>query len=149
MTTKILLRIASLLMLTHLIGHSFGQNGWKKSGDPVMREVAHWMTGPRFPFMGVSRSMGDYFDGYGYIASVSLAMFAVLLWLVSSKVSTAGRVLQSEILVVGIALLCLSGIEFLYFFPFAAIISLLAAVLTFVGWGMIKMPAGHPATLSR
>jgi hypothetical protein len=148
MTTKILLRIASLLMLFHLIGHSFGQNGWKKSNDPVMREVAHWMIGSRFPFMGVSRSMGDYFDGYGYIASVSLAMFVVLLWLISSKVSTAGRVLQSEILVLAIALLGLSGLEFLYFFPFAAIITLLAAVLTLISWALIRVPVTKTATYS-
>jgi len=135
MTTKILLRIASLLMLFHLVGHSFGQNGWKKNNDPVMREVAHWMTAPKFPFMGVSRSMGDYFDGYGYTASVSLALFAVLLWLASSKTVAGDRSSQNEVLVLGAAILCLSGIEFLYFFPFAAIISLIAALLTLVGWG--------------
>jgi hypothetical protein len=148
MTTKILLRIASLLMLFHLIGHSFGQNGWKKNTDPVMREVAHWMTGPKFPVMGVSRSMGDIFDGYGYIASISLALFAVLLWLASSKVMANGRAVQQEILVLGIALAGLSGIEFHYFFPFAAIISLVAGLLTLVSWGMISVPTGKPAILS-
>jgi len=142
MTTKILLRIASLLMLTHLIGHSVGQNGWKKNDDPVMRQVAHWMTGPRFPFMGVSRSMGDYFDGYGYTASVTLAILSVLLWLASSKVATQGRVVRNEILVLALGLLAFSGIEFLYFFPFAAIISCLAAVLTLISWGMIPVDRG-------
>ena len=135
MTTKILLRIASLLMLFHLVGHSFGQNGWKKNNDPVMRDVAHWMTAPKFPFMGVSRSMGDYFDGYGYTASILLAAFAVLLWLASSKAVAGDRSSQNEVLVLGAAILCLSGIEFLYFFPFAAIISLVAALLTLAGWG--------------
>ena len=148
MTTKVLLRIASLLMLFHLVGHSFGQNGWKKNNDPVMREVAHWMTAPKFPFMGVSRSMGDYFDGYGYTASVSLALFAVLLWLASVKVVTQGRAMEKEVFVLAIALLSFSGIEFLYFFPFAAIISLVAGLLTLVSGGMIRVPRGKPAILS-
>lgn len=139
MTTKILLRLASLLMLIHLIGHSFGQNGWKKNDDPVMRQVAHWMTGPRFPFMGVSRSMGDYFDGYGYIASISMAVVAVLLWLASTKTAVHGQVLRKEILVLALGLLAFSGVEFLYFFPFAAVISCTAATLTLVSWGMIPV----------
>jgi hypothetical protein len=142
MTTKILLRIASLLMLTHLIGHSLGQNGWKTNDDPVMRKVAQWMTGPRFPFMGVSRSMGDYFDGYGYTASITLATLALLLWLMSSKVVKQGVVVRNEVLVLALALLAFSGIEFLYFFPFAAIISCLAATLTLVSWGMIGRNMG-------
>jgi hypothetical protein len=142
MTTKILLRIASMLMLTHLIGHSIGQNGWKRNDDPVMRQVAQWMTGPRFPFMGVTRSMGDYFDGYGYIASVTMVIFVVLLWLASSKVAAHGRAVRGEILVLAIALLAISGIEFLYFFPFAAIITSLSAVLTIVGWSLLNVARG-------
>jgi len=137
-------------MLTHLIGHSIGQNGWKKNDDPVMRQVAHWMTGPRFPFMGVSRTMGDYFDGYGYTASITLATLALLLWLASSKVATQGQVVRSEILILALALLAFSAIEFLYFFPFAAIISCLAAVLTLISWGMVsgaRPPEARTATL--
>jgi hypothetical protein len=79
MTVKILLRIASILMLTHLIGHSFGRNGWKKTKDPILKEVGKHMMGPKFPNMGVFRSMGDYFDGYGYAASVSMCLFVIVL----------------------------------------------------------------------
>src|SRR5579863_1245949 len=143
MISKTLLRIASVLMTMHLIGHSLGAGGWKKNSDPVMVQVAHWMTGPKFPFMGVSRSMGDYFDGYGDIASVSLAMLAVLLWLAAPKVMTHGTVIRDEILVLAVAMKGMSGIEFRHFFPFAAIISLLAALLTLVSWGMLRTPVGE------
>src|SRR5579859_6516689 len=120
MTAKILLRIASVLMLIHLIGHSFGQNGWKHESEPLKKEVAQWMTGPKFPFMGVTRSMGDYFDGYGYNASVSMVIFVVLLWLASNNVDEPSQFLKGNIFTMGTALLCISIIEFLFFFPFAA-----------------------------
>jgi hypothetical protein len=130
-TAKILLRVASILMLTHLIGHSFGQNGWKSATDPVLKEVGRQMMGPKFPFMGVSRSMGDYFDGYGYMASVSLVLFVVLLWLASRATNLANDFLIKMVLTLALGLLAISVLEFIYFFPFAGSITLLASVLAF------------------
>jgi hypothetical protein len=138
---KILLRIASILMLTHLIGHSLGQNGWKNATDPVQKEVGRQMMGPKFPFMGVSRSMGDYFDGYGYSASVSMLLFIVLLWIASCAVSLAADLLTRLVLTLALGLLAISIVEYVYFFPFAAGTTLLASLLVFMSWyrlGAIK-----------
>lgn len=142
MAAKILLRIASVLMLVHLVGHSLGQNGWKNSPDATMKEVARWMTGPKFPFMGVTRSMGDYFDGYGYNASVSMVIFIVLLWLASNFVAAADGFLKGSLLTLGITLSGISVIEFIYFFPFAGTITLIAALLVFVSWYLLIARAG-------
>jgi len=137
MTAKILLRIASIVMATHLIGHSFGQNGWKKTNDPVLKEVGKQMMGPKFPNMGVFRSMGDYFDGYGYTGSVSMLLFVVILWLASSAILPENYFLNNTILTLAFAFLAISVIEFKYFFPLAAATTLLAALLVFISWYML------------
>jgi hypothetical protein len=141
---KILLRIASILMFTHLIGHSIGQNGWKNATDPVQKEVGRQMMGPKFPFMGVSRSMGDYFDGYGYITSAALLLFIVLLWIASSAVSLAAAFLTRVVLTLAFGLLAISIVEFIYFFPFAAGTTLLASLLVFMSWYRLSALPGSP-----
>lgn len=45
MKSKILLRIASLLILVHLLGHSLGHLQWDKPKDPMMKEVVDMMKG--------------------------------------------------------------------------------------------------------
>ena len=85
MKPKLLLRIASLMMLLHLIGHSFGNELWKKTDDPTKMQVIHAMTYYKFPFMGSVRSFGDNFSGYGYAVSLFLILSSVLLWLISSS----------------------------------------------------------------
>jgi hypothetical protein len=137
MIVKILLRISSILMLIHLIGHTFGQNGWKKTTDPVLKEVGKQMMGPKFPFMGVFRSMGDYFDGYGYTASVNMLLFVIILWLASYAISPGNDFLNYVVLTLAFGLLLVSIIEFKYFFPFAAGITLLASVLVFISWYLL------------
>jgi hypothetical protein len=137
MIVKILLRISSILMLIHLVGHTFGQNGWKKTTDPVLKEVGKQMMGPKFPFMGVFRSMGDYFDGYGYTASVNMLLFVVILWLASYAISPGNSFLNNVVLTLAFGLLLVSIIEFKYFFPFAAGITLLASVLVFISWYLL------------
>jgi len=137
MTVKILLRIASIIMLSHLIGHSFGQNRWKIDKNPVIKDVAQKMMGPKFLNMGVFRNMGDYFDGYGYSATISMSLFVVVLWLASCAITPANIFLNNVLLTLGIAFLALSIVEFRYFFPFAAITTLLADLFVFISWYML------------
>jgi hypothetical protein len=85
MKPKIILRISAALMFIHAIGHTFGHAGWKKSPDPQKMEIIHQMTDHKFPFMGEPRSMGEYFDGYGYIVSVFILLIGVLLLSVSRR----------------------------------------------------------------
>jgi hypothetical protein len=130
MTPKLLLRIAAILMLIHLIGHSIGHSGWKKDTDPGKAEVVRVMTGAHFPFMGVSRSMGDYYEGYGYVTSAALLLMVLVLWFSSSGTGGDNRSIGQIVLTVGIVLIAICGLEFAFFFPFAAGISLLAGLFT-------------------
>ncbi|HEY2580610.1 MAG TPA: hypothetical protein VGI43_02315, partial [Mucilaginibacter sp.] len=64
MKPKILLRIASIIILIHGIGHTLGNAGWKGTEDPIAKGVVKEMTVHQFPFMGASHSIGDYYEGY-------------------------------------------------------------------------------------
>jgi hypothetical protein len=63
MKPKLLLRISSGLLLFHVLGHTMGHSGWKKTTDPVKQEVIDQMNGHQFLFMGMNRSLGDYYEG--------------------------------------------------------------------------------------
>lgn len=128
MKEKILLRIASLLMFLHLCGHMVGALTWKHTTDPLKEVVILQMTQPKFPFMGAMRSMGEFFDGYGYATAISLLLVAVLLWFASYSLQE--KITKKLLIVCTLFLYALSIDEFLFFFPAAAIISLIAAVLT-------------------
>ena len=130
MKPKLLLRLASGLILLHLVLHSIGQSSWKQTTDPIKQSVVSQMTDHKFPFMGTVRSMGDYFNGFGYATSIGLALMGVLLWMLSGS-SKENVGLSSKLLaVLAVSLFVWSLDEFIFFFPFAACITLLAGLLT-------------------
>lgn len=130
MGPKILLRIASVLMLFHDVGHTIGHSGWKHSPDPAKQQIIDQMIGSRFPFMGAVHSMGDYFEGYGYTASLALLLIAAILWLLSDAPAQTGPLVKKLLIVTTVTLLAWGIAELIYFFPFAASFTLLAALLT-------------------
>ncbi len=129
MKPRLLLRIAALCILIHLIGHFFGHFSWKESPDPLKQEVIRQMTGPKFEFMGVMRSMGDYFEGYGLILFVVYGM-SIALILSAIRYSDSNHDIARKVLTpIGIGYVAFGIIEFVYFFPFAGSLSLLAGLL--------------------
>jgi hypothetical protein len=79
MKPKLLLRIASVLIPLHALGHIYGFSGWKETTDPVKQEVISQMFGHSFEFKGSVRSLGEYYDEYGWFATIALLTIAVLL----------------------------------------------------------------------
>lgn len=87
------------------------------------------MTGPKFEFMGVMRSMGDYFEGYGLILFVVYAM-SISLILSAARYSDSNHDIARKVLTpIGIGYAAMGIIEFMYFFPFAGSLSLAAGLL--------------------
>ena|SRR5437879_3648919 len=128
MKPKLLLRIAGTLMLLHTIGHTFGALSWKKAPNTAVGSVIAGMQTNHFDFMGRSATLAYFYEGYGYSMIVVLLFISVLLWLLSSQ-----PVARLVLLTAGLLLL-LAGIEFIYFFAFAAAISFLAAVCTLIAF---------------
>ena len=132
MKPKLLLRLASIVVIFHDMGHTFGAVTWRQSPDPVKQSIINQMIEHKSPFMGTIRSMGEYYEGYGYAATIALLLIGVILWL-ASGVSPQNLELVKKILVaIGISLLLWGADELIFFFPFAAAFSLLASLLTFL-----------------
>jgi hypothetical protein len=138
MKPKILLRIAAILIFIHSILHTYGFNTWKKAPDPVYKIIVDGMTTHTFPFMGAVRSLGNFYEGFGYASSIALFLIAVVLWHVSGETDRTTNLAKKIIYAVGIALVAWGIDELIYFFPFAAAITLTAAVLTLLSAFIMK-----------
>ena len=130
MKPKLPLRIASGLLLLHLIFHSIGNSTWKQTDDPIKRNVISQMTDHKFPFMGTTRAMADYFNGFGYIISIALAFLSLLLWILSNSSKESLRLTFKILVLITVALFVWAIDEFVFFFPFAGCITLLAALFS-------------------
>ncbi len=138
MKSKILLRIACLLILVHLLGHSLGHLSWDKPKDPKMKEVVDMMKGYSTEFMGASKSMANYYEGYSIILFFVFAMTILILWSVSGFVDTHKDIAVKILYPIAITYLAFGVIEYFYFFIFAASISFLAGVFVFLGINSAK-----------
>lgn len=127
-----MLRIAAVLLFVHLVGHAIGHFTWKDSlGDESRREVISQMTDYKFDFMGATRSMGDYYEGYSALILIKYLVFMLLLWSISSFADTHPTIARILIAPVSLGLMAFGVLEFVYFFPFAAGISALAGLAAF------------------
>ena len=143
MKPKILLRIAAILILIHAILHTAGFSGWKNDPDPAKHQVIQLMTGQKFPLMGTSRNMGEYYDGFGYASSIALLLIASLLWFTSGELLSSISLAKKVILILSFALLLWGVDELIYFFPFAASITLLACLCCF--WSLFGLAKQGPS----
>lgn len=138
-TSKLLLRIAAIIVLLHALGHTVGFSNWQKPGGTVPEEVIQKMQDTHFPVQGRDTTMANSFSGFGYTTSVFLALIVCLLWLLSSRGDKNQSVLLTAI---GSALALLALDEFIFFFPAVAVLSLAASVLVFVSSYKMGKTAG-------
>ena len=113
MKAKYYFRLSAILVLIHLLGHTMGHLGWDKPEDPKMKDVVDTMKNNSSEFMGATHSMADYFNGYSIILIGLLAM-SIVLFLIA--------------LIIGLGFIFFGTVEYIFFFPFAAIISLIAGI---------------------
>ena len=92
--------------------------------------VIRAMTGHRFPVMGSVQSFADFLVGFGWIGEVFLVLLACLLWLTGSIAASQPAISRKLSAALFISLLAQTILEFIYFFPAAYLMSLIATVLT-------------------
>ncbi len=124
MKYKTLLRIASVLMLLHTIGHSIGALTWKEAPEPRLNPVISSMLSEKFVFLGTETSYGRFYSGFGISMIFVLAFVSLLLWMLSNNP------VKNLLWLTGGLLASLAITEFLYFFPLPAIFSSVSALLT-------------------
>lgn len=137
MNPKLLLRIAATLMLIHGILHTIGFSGWKTDPDPARHAAIQLMNGPKLSFMGASRNLAEYYDGFGYAASIALFLIAVTFWIVSGELRSKSTLVSKIIFVFSLGVLVWGIDELIFFFPLAAIITILSGICGF--WALFKV----------
>ena len=129
MKPKILLRVASVLMLLHAIGHTFGVYGWKNPVNPQHEAVINAMVNDSYPFMGKLGGMGKFYEGFGYACTVAMLLIVAILWLASDVTETTAELVRKILIVMTLILMAWGTVEVIYFFPFAALFTFLSALL--------------------
>lgn len=132
MKPKILLRLATAFIVVHLLGHAVGHLSWKDAnGNTEHEEVIRQMTEHKFDFMGATRSMGDYYEGYSALILIKYLVFILLLWSISGFAEQYPNLARKLIAPLSMGLIAFGILEFVYFFPFAASMSMLAGLAAF------------------
>jgi hypothetical protein len=127
MRTTLLLRIASIISLAFMAGHTLG--GLRKWSPMGENEVLKAMTVVRFDTMGANRSYLDFFMGFGWSLSVAMLLQSVLLWQLGSLARDNAARIRPMIAVFALATLASGVIAWRFIFPVPA---LFASVLLIV-----------------
>ena len=135
MKPKIILRIASISMFLHTIGHTIGAMTWKKAPDPAIQQVVDSMISQKFIFMGALRSIGDFYEGYGITMIFVLLLMAVLLWQLSTICIKYPGPAAGLLVPISLSLLVIALIEFKYFFSLPGTLTVIAGLLS--GWSVL------------
>ena len=132
MNNKLLLRIASGLMAFHTLGHTIGALTWNQAPNAAIGRVITAMETNYFNFMGRNTTIASFYNGYGIILIFVLLLLTIMLWLLSGEAEN--RLSVKLLLPLTVYLIIQAIGEFIYFFPFAAVISFLAGVAVLLAW---------------
>ena len=124
--SKLLLRIAVVFMLLHTIGHTFGALSWSEPPNAKVAAVINGMQTEHFDFMGRSATLAQFYNGYGISMILVLLFVSIQLWLLASNP------VKSMIVAMGVFLLIMGICEYIYFFPMAALFTVLSAVCVWI-----------------
>ena len=133
MRSKLLLRIAAVLMLLHTVGHSLGMLPSSEPPNPRVGLVIKGMETEHFSFMGRITTLAQTFNGYGIILIFVLLLISVQLWQLAATPN------KSMVLTLAVYLLITCCFEYIYFFPFAALFTLLAGIATVFAFYKLKV----------
>lgn len=135
MNTKNSIRISIGLIAIHLFGHTMGHLGWDKPEDAKMQEIVSVMKSHSADFMGATRSMGDYYNGYSLILFAVFGLSIWLLWNFVKHLQKSPILVKNGLFGFSIMYFIIGIVEWIYFFPFASVVSLLVgAFLIFGAW---------------
>jgi len=128
MKHSLILKIASVIGLLFCIGHSMGYP-WLPAENTVATRIAADIRATSFSFAGQSRTLWNFYIGFGIIISVLLLLKAVLLWMVSLQVRQFGKSVQPMLVALLLAYLANALLSWTYFFMLPALFSIVISVL--------------------
>ena len=130
MTSRLLYRVSSVLILLFDVGHTLGFP-WS---DPAWGVDTGAMRSTHFPILGFSRTYWDFYVGFGLIQSVLLLLAAVLAWQLGGVSREASASLRLTAWTLTTCFLALTVLCFRFFFTipivFSGVITLCLAMAT-------------------
>ena len=121
------MRLAAVLLAIFGIGHTLGILLAPNRG-PEEEGLFSAMRNFHFDVMGSSCTHWNFYRGSIFVISVAIALIAVLIWQLSNLMRTEGRQIRPLLLSLLIGDFFFAVLSWIYFFPFPAILTSLAAV---------------------
>lgn len=132
MKPKLLLRIASVLILSNAVGHSIGHFTRRQTTDPVKEQVLRQMEEHKFMFGGANRSLYEFYTGNSLCLSIALFLLTVLLWIISSEVTRAPKTCIRLLVPMLCCFIAFTLASIIYFFLGPVLMEGIVSLLVFI-----------------
>jgi hypothetical protein len=134
MKPSTLYRLGALVLLFHATGHTFGGVVFYHAHTPAEASVIQAMQASRVDIMGVTRSLWDFYYGWGLAVGALSYVLAGMVWMLGRPAARPAEDLGglTALAIAGClsqTLLCVR-----YFFLLPALLTLSAAILCGVAW---------------
>ena len=140
MTTRVLYRIAAVLILLFDIGHSAGCP-WS---DPAWGVDVGAMRSSHFTILGFSRTYWDFYVGFGLFVSVFLLLAAVLAWQLGNLTRQTFPLVRSTAWTLALCFAAVTLLSWMYFFTIPiAFASVITVCLLAAAWLSGRATEGH------
>jgi len=131
-TSRVLYRVAAVLILLFDLGHSAGFP-WS---DPKWGVDISAMKTTRFPILGFSRTYWDFYVGFGLTISVFLLLAAVLAWQLGALATQTPPLMRLTAWTLVVCFAVMTILNWMYFFTlpiaFSGLITLCLAGATWL-----------------
>lgn len=122
------LRVAAFLQAFFAFGHTASGIPSKAIRGPREQALFDAMRAFSFDVMGSTRSHWDFYQGFGLIISVNLAILAVLMWQLSSLSRTDSAGARGLVITLLMGEILIAALSWRYFFLAPALTSVLVSL---------------------
>lgn len=129
MTTRVIYRIAAVLILLFDIGHSAGYP-WS---NPKWGVDLSAIQSSHFNVLGFSRTYWNFYVGFGLFVSVFMLLAALLAWQLSNLPQETLRLMRTTAWALTISFAAVTVLSWMYFFSIPIVFSAVITVCLFVG----------------
>ncbi|HSE31725.1 MAG TPA: hypothetical protein VLA93_09110 [Pyrinomonadaceae bacterium] len=130
MTTRVIYRIAAVLILLFDLGHTAGYP-WS---DPSWGVDLGAIQSSHFKILGFTRTYWNFYVGFGLFVSVFLLLAAIFAWQLSSLPAETLRLMRSSAWALSICFAAVTVLSWMYFFTipiaFSGVITVCLIVAT-------------------
>ena len=130
MTTRVIYRIAAVLMLLFDLGHTAGYP-WS---DPSWGVNLSAIQSSHFKVLGFTRTYWDFYVGFGLFVSVFMLLAAIFAWQLSSLPAETLRLVRTSAWALSLSFAAVTVLSWMYFFTipiaFSGVITVCLIVAT-------------------